>query len=308
MQSCSSPTRRRRRVLPALGLAALLIIPAAAAHGRLAKLDFLHIGTSGTLTGASGAREKAGLETLRMFIKEETGLNNDILRQKDWQELTEKMAKGELQLGAFQGYEFAWASEGKPKLKPLAVAVNVYRYPVAYVVAPRVGKAGTFADLKGQSIAVPETGQGFLRLFVDRQSEANGKKAAEFFSKIAAPDNVEDALDAAVDGKVQAAVADRAALEAYKQRKPGRFNRLKEIARSQPFPPGVIAYYDTTLDEATLNRFKTGLLGATKKEKGQTLLSLFRITGFEAVPDDFDKVLAQTRKVYPPRAAAGKSK
>jgi len=30
------------------------------------------------------------------------------------------------------------------------------------------------------------------------------------------------------------------------------------------------------------------------------LLTLFRLTGFAAVPDDFDKVLADTRKNYPP--------
>ena len=42
-------------------------------------------------------------------------------------ELADKMTKGELQLGVFQGYEFAWAQEKQPQLKPLALAVNVYR-------------------------------------------------------------------------------------------------------------------------------------------------------------------------------------
>src|SRR5207244_6848780 len=55
-----------------------------------------------------------------------------------------------------------------------------------------------------------------------------------FFPKITSPENTEDALDDVVDGVVQAAVVDRAGLEAYKRRKPGRFNRLKEVARSQP--------------------------------------------------------------------------
>jgi ABC-type amino acid transport substrate-binding protein len=48
---------------------------------------------------------------------------------------------------------------------------------------------------------------------VERQSEAGGKKAAAFFSSITSPDNIEDALDDLVDGKVQATVVDRAALE-----------------------------------------------------------------------------------------------
>jgi ABC-type phosphate/phosphonate transport system substrate-binding protein len=225
----------------ALGLATPLLIPGAPAQGQGAKLDVLHIGTSGPLTGASTTKEKAGMETLRSFIKEETRLTSEILHQKGRQELTDKMAKGELQLGVFQGYEFAWAVERQPKLKPLAIAVNVYRYPVAYVVSSRENKAKEFADLKDHSLAVPATGQGLLSLFIERQSAVYGEHADKFFSKVTTPDNVEDALDAVVGRKVQAVVIDRAALEAYKQRKPGRFNRLKELTHSQPFPPGVVA-------------------------------------------------------------------
>ncbi len=53
------------------------------------------------------------------------------------------------------------------------------------------------------------------------------------------------------------------------------------------------------LDDATLRRFQEGLLNAKRKEKGERLLTLFRLTGFEAVPKDFDAVLAETRKAYP---------
>ena len=37
---------------------------------------------------------------------------------------------------------------------------------------------------------------------------------------------------------------------------------------------------------------------------GQTMLTLFKLTGFEPPPADFDKVLAETRKTYPPPASA----
>jgi ABC-type phosphate/phosphonate transport system substrate-binding protein len=140
---------------------------------------------------------------------------------------------------------------------------------------------------------------------VDRQAEANGKKAEEFFSKITTPENIEDALDDAVDAK-ESVVVDRTALEAFKRRKPGRFKQLKEVAKSPPFPPPVIAYYDGMLDDATLTKFKDGLLGASKKERGQTLLTLFHLTGFETPPQDFEKVLNETRKTYPPTDAKTK--
>jgi ABC-type phosphate/phosphonate transport system substrate-binding protein len=95
-------------------------------------------------------------------------------------------------------------------------------------------------------------------------------------------------------------VVDRAALEAFKRRKPGRFKQLKVVTRSQPFPPAVVAYYGSVLEQATLRRFKDALLGAAKKKKGETLLTLSRLTGFEPVPEDFGQELARTRRAYPP--------
>jgi ABC-type phosphate/phosphonate transport system substrate-binding protein len=287
--------------------AVLLAIPSAVVYGQQARIDVLHIGNSGSLaSGTSQAREQGALDTLKAFIKDETGFNNEILRQKDWRELADKMAKGQLHLGVFQGYEFAWAQEKTPGLKPLAVAVNVHPYPVIYVVTNKANKAKDFAGLQGQSMAIPAVGLGSMQLFVDRQCQALGKKPEVFFSRITTPDNVEDPLDDVVDGVIQAAAVDRAALEAYRQRKPGRFSRLKEVARSQPFPPTVVAYFDSVLDQATLERFRQGLLNASRKERGQMLLTIFRLTSFQDPPADLAKVLAETRKAYPPPANGAK--
>jgi len=281
-------------------LAAVLALPFALARGQQARIDVLHIGATGTLAGeADSQKEKAAVQTLRRFIKDETGFTNDITRQEDWQQLADKMKKGELQVGVFQGYEFAWAQQKDPDLKPLAVAVNGQGYPVAYVLAQRDNAARDFADLKGQSLCLPITSQGFPRLFLERRSEANGQKADAFFSKITRPDNIEDALDDVVDGKLRAVVVDGTALKAYQRRKPGRAKQLKEVARSEPFPPMVVAYHGSTLDEATLRLFKDGLLRAANNQKGEMLLTLSRLTGFEDVPADFPLVLEETRKAYP---------
>jgi ABC-type phosphate/phosphonate transport system substrate-binding protein len=268
-----------------------------------ARGDFLRIGTSGKVSAESAKEEKGAMANLKSFIEEETGFDNEILKQKDWQEVVDKLAKGQLQIGVFQGYEFAWAQAKQPALKPLAVAINVYTYPVAYVVGGKDDAAKDFAGLQGQSLAISAKDPRFVRLFVDRQSEAQGKKASAFFSKIAEPDNNEDALDNVVDGTVKATAVDRAALEAYKERKPGRFRQLKLIARSQPFPPPVVAYYDKSLDEATLRKLRDGLLNANQKERGQTMLTLFGLTAFVNVPADFGKVLAETREAYPAKKA-----
>jgi ABC-type amino acid transport substrate-binding protein len=199
----------------------------------------------------------------------------------------------------FHGYEFAWAQEKHPGLRPLALAVNGYRYPVMCVAMRKDGAAGNFAQLRGTSMVMTGGGVGCPKLFIDRQCLAAGAEPKEFFSRIAVTENVEDALDDAVDGKVQAVVVDQAGLDAYKRRKPGRYRQLKIVARSQPFPAVVLAYNTKTLTPTTLHRFRDGLLSADKKEKGQTLLTFFRVTRFEKVPADFDRVLAETRAAYP---------
>jgi len=272
-------------------------------HAQQAKIEVLRVGTSGTLSSETDTKEKSALDTLRSFIKTETGLNNEIIRQKDWHELADKMAGGTLHLGVFQGYEFAWAHQKHAKLKPLALAVNVNLYPVAYVITRNDNEAKNFADLQTQSLCLPETGQRYLRLFVERQCEANKKPMKEFFSKIAFQQNVEDAIDDVVDGVVSVTAIDRASLEQYKHRKPGRFKKLKNVVHSEPFPPVLVAYYDNVLDEQTLQRFRDGLLNANRKERGQTMLTLFRLTSFEPVPKDFAKVVANTVKAFPPPIA-----
>jgi ABC-type phosphate/phosphonate transport system substrate-binding protein len=301
------PSPRHVFVPLACVLTAFLAIAGTAATGEQGKAGLFRIGTSGTLTtDTPGSKEQAALETLHAFIKEETGLDNKIMRQKNWRELADKMAKGEMELGVFQGYEFAWAQEKYPELKPLALTVNVYVYPVGYVVVRGDNPAKDFAGLQGQSLSMPSTGQRCLRLFVDRECQANGKKTEDFFAKVMTPDNVEDAIDDVVDKVVQAAVVDRASLEAFKRRKPGRFEQLKEVAKSQPFPPALVAHYDKVADPGALALCEKGLLAASRKEKGETMLTLFRLTGFAKAPDDFEKVLAETRKNYPAPEAKGK--
>jgi ABC-type phosphate/phosphonate transport system substrate-binding protein len=260
----------------------------------------LKIGATGTLTGMpDDPKEKAGLDLLQRFIKEETGMNNEITGQMSYEELATAMAKGQMHVGVFQGYELAWLHDKYPELKPLALGVNGTRYSSACIVTSRKKPVMEFADLQGKSLATPVGCHTFLRLYLDRQCESLGKKAESFFSTLAPPTNVEDCLDDVIDGKFDAAIIDQAGLDGFKRRKPGRFNQLKEVARSQPFPPVVVAYYGNVLNSTTVQQFKASLLGAARKEKGELLLSLSRLTAFEAVPDDFPKALAATLKAYP---------
>lgn len=296
MRRASSVVWRTAGMMLALSALASVISEAPAQKDGTA----LRIGASSSLSVEKSAeKEKAAVESLRAFIKEQTGFDNVIHHEKTWIDLAEKMAKGEEQLGTFPGYEFGWASDKDPKIKPLAVAVNGIRYPVAAVVVRKDSRAKDIADTRGAVLALPSTSQSLVRLFVLREAQ-NGNKKETFFGKVIDPENIEDALDDVVDKVAGVAAVDSAGLEAYKRRKPGRANQLKEIARSKPFPPVVLAYYEGALDAKTLARFRDGLLNANRQKKGQMLLTLFRLTGFEEVPSDFNRVMTDTVKVYPP--------
>jgi ABC-type phosphate/phosphonate transport system substrate-binding protein len=288
--------------VPASTVAAALAVLMAASRADESKAQ-LRIGTSAPLTGNAGPRdEKAALHTLQGFIKDEIGMTNNIVQTKDWRDLAERMAKGALQVGVFQGYEYAWAKEKYRGLEALALAVNVYRYPTAFVVVKRNNPARDLAELRGATLALPAGDRPFLKLFIDRRCEAAGKKLADFFPKTTAPKSIEDSLDDVVDGVATATVVDRAAVEAYKRRKPARFKQLKQVAHSDPFPPPVVTYQKGSLDDATVQRFRKGLMEASRKERSAMMLAMSRLTGFEAVPEDFSTVLERTRKEYPPEA------
>jgi ABC-type phosphate/phosphonate transport system substrate-binding protein len=264
------------------------------------KVDVLRVGTSGALTTEKqNDKEKAALVSLKGFIKEVTGYNNEITRETDWKELTDKLTSGERHIGVYQGYEFAWATKDHPDLKPLALAVNLHRYPTVHVLTNKENPATGFGDLKGQALVLPDNGQPFLRMFAQREARAQGKALGDFFAKITTLASVEDCIDDVVDGTVQVAIIDLAALEAYSQRKPGRFKKLKEVAKSPPLPPLVIAYFGSTLDDAEVKNLQDQLMKAGKTEKGKTMLNLFHMTDFATAGDDFEAVLAETRKQFP---------
>jgi ABC-type phosphate/phosphonate transport system substrate-binding protein len=256
----------------------------------------IRIGTIGAI--APGAKGEAGEASLKGFVQTESQLTAEIIRQQNWQQLADQLGDKKLEVGVFQGQEFAWAKERQPSIKPLALAVHSHRYPVIYIIIAKSDSTKTFEGLRGRAVTVPE-GARYLRLFVEQQAQGAGQHADAFFSKIDSSDTSEAALDDVVDGDVAAAVVDRAALDMFKRRKPARFAMLKDVSQSRPILPPIIAFADGSIDEATRKKFQTGLVNANKKVRGQSILSAFKLTGFEVPPADFDNVAKDTLQTFP---------
>lgn len=242
-----------------------------------------------------------------IVMASQTGMMGHLSKAGDALDLGQKLNEQKVHLGIFHGYEFAWARQKYPELKPLVIAVNTNRHLRALLVVRSDSEAATFGDMKDKTVNMPRGNRGHCYLFLEQRCNAAGDcAAAEHLSKITTGANAEEALDEVVDGTVDATIVDRVALDCYKRRKPGRFAELKVAVESEVFPAGVVAYRPGTIEEKALNRFRDGLVNCQKTILGRQLLTMWKLTAFEPIPDDYEKTLTDIAEAYPPPAEEAK--
>jgi ABC-type phosphate/phosphonate transport system substrate-binding protein len=243
---------------------------------------------------------QAALRPFGALMHEQTGLQGELLDIADADALGEQLAGDQLQLGVFHGYEFAWALQKHADLVPLMIAVNQEPRVDIHLIVKQDCPVSDFAGLKDRVVTVPRGGRAECHLVLERAALARGAEPAKFFGRVVIAPTGEDALDDVADGMAQAAVVDGLCLKCYERRKPGRAARLKELQAPQTFPAPVVAYHAGALNEATLRRFREGMMAAGRQARGKQFLSLWKLTGFEKVPDDYKQLLARTFIAYPP--------
>lgn len=242
-------------------------------------------------------------KTFRMLVESQTGLRAELVPMPGSSQLGKELAAGKVHLGVFNGIEFGWAREEHAKLTPLVIVINELRELHAHVLVAKSCDINEFEDLRGKSIALPRGGMDHCQVFLDRRSRALGAEQISTFADLVTPPNAEDGIDDVVDGDVDAVVVDGLALRSYERRKPGRFARLREIAKSGTFPAAVIAYQPGLLPEATLQNFKEGMIKSNQTATGRRLLNLWKISAFENVPENYGQLVLNITHTYPRRAA-----
>jgi ABC-type phosphate/phosphonate transport system substrate-binding protein len=248
------------------------------------------------------------MPTFQSLVRNQTGMEADILKIDNINELGKQLHDGQIRLGVFHGFEFAWVQQKYPDLRPLVIAINRHRILHAYLVVREDSKAANLADLKGKVLALPGKTREHCLLFLQRECQDLKTDAKDFFGKIVRHDSIEDALDDILRDKVQAALVDGVALDLYDQVKPGCFARLKVLKKSVPFPANVVAYRQGAIDAATLAKFRSGMITASETERGKELMLKFRLTSFEGITKDYEQSLAAIFKAYPTPVNAGVDK
>jgi ABC-type phosphate/phosphonate transport system substrate-binding protein len=293
-------------VAPAAGLAGLLCVLAAAAD-ETDRDQRVRIGMVGTLF--RDTPQPLVVALMRPFgsmMESQTGMAGKLVPGGDALSMARQLDQGRLQLGIFHGVEFAWAQQRYPQLRPLIIAINQDRHLWAALVVRSDRKEAGVADLKGQVVAFPRGSREHVHLFFDRLCQGAGGQPAELFATVTKPANAEVALDDVLDNDVRAAVVDGLALDCFKRRKPGRFARLRVVVKSEVFPAAVLAYKPGALAEDKLDRFRQGLLRAHRTATGRQLMTLWKLTAFEPVPDDYQATLDQIIKAYPAPVSAAR--
>jgi ABC-type phosphate/phosphonate transport system substrate-binding protein len=233
-------------------------------------------------------------------VESQTGLKGQLVVIDTPEEMTHKLSSGEVQLGVYHGFEFAWMKLQEKNLEPLMLVTANPNLLKATVVVQKDLNAAEVGDCRGQRLTMPMAAKEHSRLYLSRRCRQCGAPPQEFFAATKEPVSVEEALDQVVDGVANVAIVDQAAVQMFERRKPGRFARLKVIETSQPFPASVIAYCNGQLDVATQQKFQKGMSTAHQAGLGKHLMGLMKITGFEPVPANYGEILAVSIKDYPP--------
>ena len=280
------------------GLAGL--VPAPRADGEELKTSAVRIGLASTLfRDTPDVLVNTMMRPFKSLLESQTGIPGQLLPGIRPDDLGQQLKDDKVQLAVFNGIEFAWAKNKHDDLKPLMLAVNQQKYLRAYVLVRDDSSAAGLLDLKGKTLAVPRRTREHCHVYLERHCQALGKTPRELFEKITTPGTMEEGVDAVVNGQVDAVLIDGVFFSWYEERKPARFARLKAIEKSEVFPAAIVAYCANGLDDATLRRFREGMLTAKENPRSVQLMTLCQMTGFESVPADYDKLLKDIVKSYP---------
>lgn len=203
--------------------------------------------------------------------------------------------KGEADLVIVTGLEYGWLRARNPNAKALVIASIDPGATKTVIVAKQDSSAASLNDLAGKKLALPDRVPFLSTFYLERTL---GKKLDSAFTQVKL-DNVDDTIEAVIDGKAESAMVTAANLDTYKERKPGRFRRLKIVHESPEFPPATVMYNAKTAEAGSLERFEKALLRAGESTEGNRVLTLFKLKGFEKIPPNFDQRVAEIVKQFP---------
>ena len=282
------------------GILGVLVVVLTTRHSYSEDPGALRLGVANTLF--RDIRESMidlTVQPLSKLLISQSGLAGKVEKIAEPLTVAQLLDDRKLDLAILHGFEFAWARQKYPELRPLVIVSNAQRNKALLVVAADSQFKGC-EDLHGKTLALPRRSKEHVHLFLERRCICNGKTAKEHFGKITTPTRADYALDDVAEGEVHAALVDQSQLEAYRTNHADKAAKLRVLLESETFPTGVIAYRQGALPEETIQRIRAGMLRLHETREGKELLSICSMAGFEAAPANFEQSLQVIARAYPP--------
>lgn len=240
------------------------------------------------------------MQPFKALLEDELRVESKLVAGGAALELAKDLNEGKIHLAVFHGTEFAWAKAQYPKLKPLFIAVNGVPTVSAHLLVRTASTYREVSDLRGKAVTVPSRTREHCWMFLERRCVKPGVKPSSYFSAIRRISTPEEAMNQLSNGGCPATLIDGADWTAYQSENPERAGKIRPLLSSEPLPCALIASVDGILNNEILTKFIDGMLAASRTDKGRELLKVMRISGFQRVPDDFDRQLVAAAKAYPP--------
>ena len=117
-------------------------------------------------------------------MESQTGLSGDLVMSPSYDKLGKQLCDGEIQVGVFHGFEFAWAKLKYPDLEPLMLAVNNKAILKSYVVVADNSGIKSVDDLKGKSVSFARGNREHCRLFLEHRILPANTSSGEFIPAV----------------------------------------------------------------------------------------------------------------------------
>lgn len=230
------------------------------------------------------------------LVKDQTGLNGEIVQDTDALTVAKKINEGQLHFGVLYGYEFGWAQEKYPDLKPLIISVHRPKKLTALLLVRSEDKSESLRDLKGKKLVLAATLKDYARLFLERQ-KAEQMAGGDLTASNA--DTVHEGIQKVIGGEADVTVADFASWNYFQKLYPGAAKNLRVLAESEEFPATVLVYKKGAIPDEVLKKIHDGFLTAHNNKKATPLMTAIHIERFDEIPAGYDDALKACRKAYP---------